>query len=100
MRHWKWVGAVWGNKEVHQHQTQKKGVQAMLVLSRKPGERIMIGNDVTVTIVRIGPNTVRLGIDAPSHLNIVREELVADVVTTESEFPSNAEQSGHRRYPR
>jgi len=49
----------------------------MLVLSRKPGERILIGNDVTVTIVRIGPNTVRLGIDAPEHLNIVREELCA-----------------------
>lgn len=47
----------------------------MLVLSRKPGERILVGNDVVITIVRIGPNTVRLGIDAPSHLNIVREEL-------------------------
>lgn len=47
----------------------------MLVLSRKPGERILIGENVTVTIVRIGPNTVRLGIDAPRDLNIVREEL-------------------------
>lgn len=37
----------------------------MLVLSRKPGERIRIGDDVTLTIVRIGPNSVRLGIDAP-----------------------------------
>lgn len=47
----------------------------MLVLSRKPGERIMIGEDITVTIVRIGPNNVRLGIDAPKQMNIVREEL-------------------------
>lgn len=47
----------------------------MLVLSRKPGERILIGDDVAVTIVRIGPNTVRLGIDAPRNMNIVREEL-------------------------
>lgn len=47
----------------------------MLVLSRKPGERILIGDDVAVTIVRIGPNTVRLGIDAPRTMNIVREEL-------------------------
>lgn len=51
----------------------------MLVLSRKPGERILIGNDVTVTIVRIGPNNVRLGIEAPRQLNIVREELCAKV---------------------
>jgi carbon storage regulator len=47
----------------------------MLVLSRKPGERILIGDEVAVTIVRIGPNTVRLGIDAPRNMNIVREEL-------------------------
>lgn len=51
----------------------------MLVLSRKPGERILIGDDVTVTIVRIGPNTVRLGIDAPRDTNIVREELCIEV---------------------
>jgi len=47
----------------------------MLVLSRKPGEKILIGEDVTVTIVRIGPNTVRIGIEAPRNMNIVREEL-------------------------
>jgi carbon storage regulator len=52
-----------------------QGVQAMLVLSRKTGERIRIGDNVTVTIVRIGPNNVRLGIEAPRDLNIVREEL-------------------------
>ncbi len=47
----------------------------MLVLSRKPGERIFIGENVSVTIVRIGPNTVKLGIEAPRDMNIVREEL-------------------------
>jgi carbon storage regulator len=47
----------------------------MLVLSRKPGERILVGNDVKITVIRIGPNSVRIGIDAPGHLNIVREEL-------------------------
>jgi carbon storage regulator len=52
----------------------------MLVLSRKPGERILIGDNVTVTIVRIGPNTVKLGIDAPKELNIVREELCIEPV--------------------
>ena len=47
----------------------------MLVLSRKPGERILIGSDVKITVIRIGPNSVRIGIDAPGHVNIVREEL-------------------------
>lgn len=56
----------------------------MLVLSRKPGERILIGDDISVTVVRIGPNTVRLGIDAPKDKNIVREELCEDEETRES----------------
>jgi carbon storage regulator len=51
----------------------------MLVLSRKPGETIFIGEDIKVTIVRIGPNAVRVGIDAPRHLNIAREELVIEL---------------------
>ena len=47
----------------------------MLVLSRKTSERILIGDDVAITIVRIGPNSVRIGIEAPKTMNIVREEL-------------------------
>ena len=47
----------------------------MLVLSRKTGERILIGDDVAITVVRIGPNSVRIGIEAPKAMNIVREEL-------------------------
>lgn len=50
----------------------------MLVLSRKPGERILVGDDITVTVVRIGPNNVRIGIEAPRSMNIVREELCTD----------------------
>lgn len=57
----------------------------MLVLSRKPGERILIGDKVQITIVRIGPNTVRLGIDAPRDMNIVREELCGSEGHTEIE---------------
>jgi carbon storage regulator len=72
----------------------------MLVLSRKPGERILIGDSVTVTIVRIGPNTVRLGIEAPRELNIVREELCINIPSenaatdgTADDAPSSADQS-------
>jgi carbon storage regulator len=55
----------------------------MLVLSRKVSERILIGDDVVVTIVRIGPNTVRVGIEAPRGVNVVREEIAAQ--STEAE---------------
>lgn len=47
----------------------------MLVLSRKPGEKILIGDSIEVTIVRIGPNTVRLGIEAPRDINVRRQEI-------------------------
>ena len=47
----------------------------MLVLSRKTSERILIGDEIAITIVRIGPNSVRIGIEAPKSMNIVREEL-------------------------
>lgn len=51
----------------------------MLVLSRKTGERILIGDQVAITVVRIGPNNVRIGIEAPRDMNIAREELVPPV---------------------
>jgi carbon storage regulator len=52
----------------------------MLVLSRKPGEKIKIGEHVSITIVRIGPNNVRIGIDAPKNMSILREELQIDEI--------------------
>lgn len=54
----------------------------MLVLSRKPQERILIGDDIVVTVVRIGAENVRLGFDAPEHVNIRREELEDGKPTT------------------
>lgn len=48
----------------------------MLVLTRKTYESVKIGDNIEVTIVRVGPNSVRLGIDSPSDVNIVRTELL------------------------
>ena len=47
----------------------------MLVLSRKAGERIWIGDDISVTVVRITGGGVRIGIEAPHEMPVVREEL-------------------------
>ena len=47
----------------------------MLVLTRKNGESIVIDNRITVTVVRLTGNTVRLGIDAPVEVPIQRSEI-------------------------
>ncbi len=47
----------------------------MLVLTRKLQEKIQIGNEITLTIVRIQGNTVRVGIEAPQNVRVVRGEL-------------------------
>ena len=47
----------------------------MLVLSRKIGERILIGDEIAVTVVQVGHGAVRLGVEAPRKFSIVREEL-------------------------
>jgi carbon storage regulator len=47
----------------------------MLVLSRKPGEKIKIGSAITITVVRVEGNRVRIGIDAPAEVPLVRAEL-------------------------
>jgi carbon storage regulator len=49
----------------------------MLVLSRKINERIQIGDEITITVVRMSAGSVRIGIEAPAHLAILREELAA-----------------------
>lgn len=51
----------------------------MLVLSRKPGESIVIGNDIVVTVVDFRGEQVRLGVDAPRSVPVYREELYAEV---------------------
>ena len=45
----------------------------MLVLSRKVGERILIGDEIAITVVRVAQGTVRIGVEAPQDLQIVRE---------------------------
>jgi carbon storage regulator len=47
----------------------------MLILTRRTGETIMIGNDVTVTVLGVKGNQVRFGINAPKNVAINREEI-------------------------
>ena len=47
----------------------------MLILTRRVGETVMIGDDVTITVLGVKGNQVRIGINAPKHVGVHREEI-------------------------
>ena len=47
----------------------------MLVLTRKTGQRVCVGNDIVFTVLETRKNKVRIGIDAPQHVAVDREEV-------------------------
>jgi carbon storage regulator len=49
----------------------------MLILQRKPGESLLIGENISISVVSVGGGRVRLAISAPQNIPILREELVA-----------------------
>ncbi|MBX5469995.1 MAG: carbon storage regulator CsrA [Thermoleophilaceae bacterium] len=51
----------------------------MLIITRRPGERIMLGDDITVHVMEVVGSSVRIGIDAPKSLPVYREELWAAI---------------------
>ncbi|MCW2951813.1 MAG: carbon storage regulator, CsrA [Conexibacter sp.] len=61
----------------------------MLIITRRPGEKIILGDDVTVTVMEVSGQTVRIGIDAPKSLPIYREEIWA-AVKQENEAAASA----------
>lgn len=51
----------------------------MLVLSRKKGESILIGDDIEISVIKIDDGAVKLSINAPKEVSILRKELVVEV---------------------
>lgn len=62
----------------------------MLVLSRRRDESIMIGKDITVTIVDVRGDKVRVGIDAPQSISVHREEVFHAIQNEQSKEETSA----------
>jgi carbon storage regulator len=66
-----------------------KGVCAMLVLSRKENERLVIDGNIIVTVVRVAGGRVRLGIEAPPEIHVQREELLSRSLDAKHQLMDN-----------
>ena len=47
----------------------------MLIITRRPGEKVMVGDDVVIEVIEVSGSSVRIGIDAPKAIPVYREEL-------------------------
>jgi carbon storage regulator len=61
----------------------------MLILSRRLGESVTIGNDIVVTVVGVSGNQIRLGISAPKAIRVLREEIYK-AIQKENQSAANA----------
>jgi carbon storage regulator len=59
----------------------------VLILTRRIGETVMIGDEVTVTVLRVKGNQVRLGVNAPKSISVQREEIFHRIKHEDAEAP-------------
>jgi carbon storage regulator len=74
----------------------KGGDKKMLILTRRVGETVMIGNDVTVTVLGVKGNQVRVGINAPKTVAVHREEIFERI---KREQEGNSDNDGEPEAP-
>ncbi|NMH59592.1 carbon storage regulator CsrA [Alteromonas ponticola] len=63
----------------------------MLILTRRVGETLMVGDDVTVTVLGVKGNQVRIGVNAPKEVSVHREEIYMRIQAEKSGQPSNSD---------
>ncbi|MGC8517669.1 MAG: carbon storage regulator CsrA [Steroidobacteraceae bacterium] len=63
----------------------------MLILTRRVGETVMIGDEVTITVLGVKGNQVRIGINAPKHVAVHREEIYERIKREQRAVSGNGE---------
>ena len=61
----------------------------MLILTRRVGESLMVGDDITVTVLGVKGNQVRIGVNAPRDVAVHREEIYARIQHDDKKSPGN-----------
>ncbi|MGD9022065.1 MAG: carbon storage regulator CsrA [Lysobacterales bacterium] len=61
----------------------------MLILTRRVGEKLVIGENVTVTVLGVKGNQIRIGIDAPPEIQVHREEIFQRILQERKEAEGN-----------
>jgi len=57
----------------------------VLVFSRRPGESVRLGDEIKITVLSVSPGQIRVGIDAPAHVSVHREEVYEEIVSANRE---------------
>jgi carbon storage regulator len=70
----------------------------MLVLSRKHGERVVIGRDIVVTVIEARDGRVRLGFEAPQGMPIHREEVLEKITRSEASVSDKSDREESKFY--
>jgi carbon storage regulator len=67
----------------------------VLIITRRPGEKIMLGDDIVVEVIEVSGSSVRLGIAAPKSLPVYREEIWQSVKDENAAAAAEPEHLGH-----
>ena len=70
----------------------------MLILTRRVGETLMIGDDITVTVLGVKGNQVRVGVNAPRDVAVHREEIY-DKIQTSEQGGDSTDEAGENKDP-
>ena len=95
---WPWYGRLSGAPEsvlslqltYRDLEKENKGDKSMLILTRRVGETLMIGDEVTVTVLGVKGNQVRIGVNAPRDVAVHREEIYERIKREKAEQQGGA----------